>query len=103
VAYVLLGSTWLIMKTEGPLQRRMFDLARPVTVVLLLVIIGIASLWTPLTHPNVAAGWFALPNLVFFAPIPVPSGPWPGRPCDALSAGEWRPVMQAGRTPVRPI
>jgi cytochrome d ubiquinol oxidase subunit II len=70
VAYALLGSTWLIMKTEGPLQRRMFALARPVTVVLLAVI-GIVSLWTPLTHPNVAARWFVLPNLVFFAPIPV--------------------------------
>jgi cytochrome d ubiquinol oxidase subunit II len=70
VAYALLGSTWLIMKTEGPLQRRMFALARPVTVVLLAVI-GIVSLWTPLTHPKVAARWFALPNLVFFAPIPV--------------------------------
>jgi cytochrome d ubiquinol oxidase subunit II len=70
VAYALLGSTWLIMKTEGPLQRRMFALARPVTVVLLAVI-GIVSLWTPLTHPNVAARWFALPNLLFFAPVPV--------------------------------
>jgi cytochrome d ubiquinol oxidase subunit II len=69
VAYAPLGSTWLIMK-EGPLQRRMFALARPVTVVR-LVIIGIVSLWTPLTHPNVATRWFALPNLVFFAPIPV--------------------------------
>src|SRR5260370_4468623 len=70
VAYALLGSTWLIMKTEGPLQRRMFALARPVTVVLLDVL-GIVSLWAPLTHPHVAARWFALPNLLFFAPVPV--------------------------------
>ena len=70
VAYALLGSTWLIMKTEGALQRRMIALARPVTLVLLAVI-GIVSLWTPLAHPEVAARWFALPNLFFFAPVPL--------------------------------
>jgi cytochrome d ubiquinol oxidase subunit II len=70
VAYALLGSTWLIMKTEGPLQQRMIALARPITLVLLLVI-GVVSLWTPLAHPDVAARWFALPNLLFFSPVPI--------------------------------
>ena len=70
VAYALLGSTWLIMKTEGTLQRRMIALARPVTVALLAVI-GIVSLWTPLAHPAVAARWFTLPNLFFFSPVPL--------------------------------
>jgi cytochrome bd ubiquinol oxidase subunit II len=70
VAYALLGSTWLIMKTEGGLQQRMIALARPITLAL-LVVIGLVSLWTPLTHPEVAARWFALPNLLFFSPVPV--------------------------------
>jgi cytochrome bd ubiquinol oxidase subunit II len=70
VAYALLGSTWLIMKTEGTLQRRMIALARPVTVALLAVI-GIVSLWTPLAHPAVAMRWFTLPNLFFFSPVPL--------------------------------
>jgi cytochrome bd ubiquinol oxidase subunit II len=70
VAYALLGGTWLIMKTEGALQRRMFALARPVTLVLLAVI-GIVSLWTPLAHPAVAARWFTLPDLFFFSPVPL--------------------------------
>jgi cytochrome d ubiquinol oxidase subunit II len=70
VAYALLGSTWLIMKTEGLLQQRMIALARPITLVLLLVI-GAVSLWTPLAHPDVAARWFALPNLLFFSPVPI--------------------------------
>jgi cytochrome bd ubiquinol oxidase subunit II len=69
VAYSLLGSTWLIMKTEGALQLRMKDLARAASIALLIAI-GIVSLWTPLSHPDVAARWFALPNLVFFLPIP---------------------------------
>ena len=70
VAYALLGSTWLIMKTEGALQRRMIQLARPITLALLAVI-GIVSIWTPLTHADVAARWFTLPNLIFFAPVPI--------------------------------
>ena len=70
VAYALLGCTWLIMKTDGSLQRRMIVLARPATLALLAVI-GIVSLWTPLTHAAVAARWFTLPNLFFFAPVPV--------------------------------
>jgi cytochrome bd ubiquinol oxidase subunit II len=70
VAYALLGSTWLIMKTEGTLQRRMIVLARPVTFALLAVI-GVISLWTPLTHPEVATRWFSLPNLFYFSPVPL--------------------------------
>jgi cytochrome bd ubiquinol oxidase subunit II len=70
MAYALLGSTWLIMKTEGTLQRRMIALARPVTLVV-LASIGIISVWTPLTHAAVAARWFAVPNLFFLAPVPL--------------------------------
>jgi cytochrome d ubiquinol oxidase subunit II len=70
VAYALLGSTWLIIKTEGVLQQRMIRLARPITLVL-LAMIGIVSLWTPFAHPHVAARWFTLPNLVFFSPVPI--------------------------------
>jgi cytochrome d ubiquinol oxidase subunit II len=70
VAYGLLGSTWLIMKTEGDLQRRMIALARPITLVLLLVI-AIVSLWTPLVHPEIAVRWFSLPNFFLFAPVPI--------------------------------
>jgi cytochrome d ubiquinol oxidase subunit II len=69
-AYALLGSTWLILKTEGELQRRMIALARPVTLAV-LVGIGIVSLWTPLAHPEIARRWFTLPNLFYFAPVPV--------------------------------
>ncbi|MDF3930991.1 cytochrome d ubiquinol oxidase subunit II [Pseudomonas citronellolis] len=70
VAYSLLGCTWLIMKTEGTLQQRMHDLARPLALVLLAVI-GIVSLWTPLAHSEIAARWFSLPNLFWFLPVPL--------------------------------
>ena len=70
IAYALLGVTWLVLKTEGPLQARMRELGRPVALALLAVI-AIVSVWTPYSHPNVASRWFSFPNLLFFAPVPV--------------------------------
>jgi len=69
VGYALLGVTWLVMKTEGALQARMREIGRPITIAL-LVAIAVVSLWTPLAHPDVAARWFILPNLIVFAPVP---------------------------------
>lgn len=69
-AYALLGCTWLILKTEGPLQERMRQLGRPLTLVL-LVVIGVLSIWTPITHSDIAHRWFSLPNLFWFAPVPL--------------------------------
>src|SRR6478609_8743376 len=70
VAYALLGSTWLIMKTEEQLQQRMIALARPIVIALLVAIV-LVSLWTPWLHQRVAERWFTLPNLFFFAPVPI--------------------------------
>lgn len=70
IAYALLGSTWLIMKTEGRLQQNMARLTIPLLAVL-LVVMGIVSLWTPLAHPLIATRWFSLPNLLWFLPVPV--------------------------------
>ena len=70
IAYALLGSTWLVMKTEGALQRRMRELGRPITLAVVLSIV-IVSLWTPLVHPDIASRWFSLPNLFYFAPVPL--------------------------------
>ena len=69
-AYALLGCTWLIMKTEGRLQRQMHDLARPLALVLLAVI-GVVSIWTPLSQDAIAQRWFSLPNLFWFMPVPL--------------------------------
>jgi cytochrome d ubiquinol oxidase subunit II len=70
VAYALLGATWLILKTEGELQRRLKVLARP-TVLVLLAVIVVVSVWTPLAHPSIAARWFSFPNIVIFSPVPL--------------------------------
>jgi cytochrome d ubiquinol oxidase subunit II len=70
IGYALLGTTWLVMKTEGELQQRMRKIGQPLTIAL-LVAIAVVSLWTPYAHAEVASRWFSLPNLVFFAPVPV--------------------------------
>jgi len=69
VAYALLGTTWLILKTEGALQQRVIRATRPLLLATVAVITAV-SIWTPLSHPAIAQRWFSLPNLLFFAPVP---------------------------------
>ncbi|SEF87118.1 cytochrome d ubiquinol oxidase subunit II [Marinobacterium lutimaris] len=68
--YALLGSTWLIMKTDGLLQSLMRRLTYPL-VIMLLVFMLVVSIWTPLGHPAIAERWFSLPNLYWLAPLPI--------------------------------
>ncbi len=68
--YLLQGATWLVMKTEGELQ----DWARTMARRCLwgvLAFIALMSVWTPLTEPRIAERWFSLPNVFWFAPVPV--------------------------------
>jgi cytochrome d ubiquinol oxidase subunit II len=69
-AYALLGATWLVMKTEGPLQQRMRAIARYLVWALLAFIVGI-SIWTPLIEESIAQRWFSLPNMLWLSPVPV--------------------------------
>jgi cytochrome bd ubiquinol oxidase subunit II len=68
--YALLGATWLIMKTEGPLQERCYRLARTLLLAV-LAFVGIVSLWTPFLSPAIAARWFSWPNLAYLSPVPL--------------------------------
>jgi cytochrome d ubiquinol oxidase subunit II len=70
LAYALLGSTWLIMKTEGTLQHRLKSMTRPITLGVLAAIV-VVSVWTPAQHPEVATRWFSFPNIILFSPVPV--------------------------------
>jgi len=69
VTYAVLGCGWLIIKTEGTLQRRMFRLMSPLTIAL-LVAIALVSLWTPLSQPAIASRWFG-PALSMLWPVPL--------------------------------
>jgi cytochrome d ubiquinol oxidase subunit II len=68
--YGLLGSGWLILKTEGALQKSARKHARRCFLGTLAAV-GIVSLWTPLVDPDIAHRWFSWPNIAFLAPVPV--------------------------------
>ena len=70
VTYATLGCGWLILKTDGALQRTMRWLMRPLTAAL-LVMIALVSVWTSLGQPAIAARWFASGQLAWFLPVPV--------------------------------
>ncbi len=68
--YMLLGATWLIYKTQGPLQERMQARAR-ILAVITLGFIGMVSAVTPFLDPVYAERWFAWPTAAFSAIVPV--------------------------------
>jgi len=68
--YALLGSTWLIMKTEGPLAEQARGWAKWLLLVVLVIMV-IISLWTPLAFERIAERWFSWPNILYLSPVPL--------------------------------
>jgi cytochrome bd ubiquinol oxidase subunit II len=68
--YGLLGSGWLILKTEGDIQSAARRHGR-VCLLGVLTAIGIVSIWTPLMSPAIAARWFSWPNIMLLSPVPI--------------------------------
>ena len=68
--YALLGSTWLIMKSEGTLQLKAIRWAK-VSLAFTALGIGLISIATPFFSPEIMGKWFALPNIMYLAPIPL--------------------------------
>jgi cytochrome d ubiquinol oxidase subunit II len=68
--YALLGSTWLVMKTDGITQ----DWARKCASYVLGYVglfLGIVSISMPMMNADVRALWFSLPNLFYLLPVPL--------------------------------
>ncbi len=70
IGYALLGATWLILKTEGELRDKAYHLTWYL-LFLMLAAIGAVSIATPFLHIQYAHRWFAWPNLIFTAPVPI--------------------------------
>lgn len=70
VGYALLGATWLIIKTEGELQKTMYHNAK-IFFGGIVFFIALVSLWTPFIAPDIFARWFALPNFLYLLPLPL--------------------------------
>ena len=70
VGYSLLGATWLVLKTEGELRDRAYRLSWWLLFAMLGAI-GAVSIATPFLNAEYAARWFAWPNILATAPVPV--------------------------------
>jgi cytochrome d ubiquinol oxidase subunit II len=68
--YVLLGATWIVLKTEGEMKAWARHKARIASFGVLAFIV-LVSLWTPFLHERIAERWFSEPNILFFSPVPV--------------------------------
>ena len=68
--YALLGTTWLIYKTDGDLQEWARDAAK-IALLAMLAAMAAVSLWTPYSVPRIAERWFVWPNFLLFAPVPL--------------------------------
>jgi cytochrome d ubiquinol oxidase subunit II len=99
--YVLLGATWLILKTEGELQRKAVAWAR---WGLLWVALGVAlvSLATPLISQTVRDKWFDFPRTLALMILPaatLAAGAWLWLTTAAMKKGDvrrdWRPFVAA--------
>jgi len=98
--YVLLGATWLILKTEGDLQKKSVTWAR---WGLLWVALGIAlvSLATPLVSETVRLKWFDFPRTLGLMVLPaatLAAGYWLWRSAGRVREGrgaDWQPYAAA--------
>jgi cytochrome d ubiquinol oxidase subunit II len=68
--YGLLGATWLVMKTEGPVAERAREQSKQFLIAV-LVFMALVSLYTAFLEPRISARWFSLPNFYFLWPVPV--------------------------------
>ena len=67
--YLLLGSTYLIIKTSGPVQDRAYRQAFWSGLVVLGFQI-LVTFWTPLHYPSVLTHWFSSPTIYFIWTFP---------------------------------
>jgi cytochrome bd ubiquinol oxidase subunit II len=68
--YALLGSTWLIFKTEGEVQAHAYRFAR-LAGFATIIFIAAVSLWTPFLNPVYMSRWFAFPQILYTSPVPL--------------------------------
>ena len=68
--YCLLGAGWLLIKSEGALQRRALVWGRW-ALGLTAFGVGAVSVATPLFSKAIFAKWFAIPEVFLLAPIPL--------------------------------
>jgi cytochrome d ubiquinol oxidase subunit II len=66
--YTMIGASYLIAKTEGPVQRHTQWLLR-ISSVVTLVVIAVLSVLTPLLYDRMSQKWLHAPDLSFMAAL----------------------------------
>jgi len=92
--YVLLGATWLVMKTDGKTQvwARQVAIYALIAVAMFLALVSVA---TVMVNATITAFWFSRPNFWYLSPIPLLSALmllWCWRDLQQQQA-EYRPFM----------
>lgn len=67
LGYALLGSTWLILKTDGGVQDWAYRVSLPILAGVLAVF-AVISVWTPLVDPLARQRWFGHIELIWLFP-----------------------------------
>ncbi|MBV35621.1 MAG: cytochrome d ubiquinol oxidase subunit II [Rickettsiales bacterium] len=70
VGYVLLGATWLNMKTTGSLQKQSLSIAK-IAGLATFGFIGLISLWMVFIEQQYLHRWFDTPNIYYLSVIPI--------------------------------
>lgn len=73
VGYSFIGATWLILKTDGDLQKKAVGWARGGIWGVVLGM-GAISLASPLVSPRIWDKWLSVPEIFLLAPLPIMSG-----------------------------
>ena len=68
VGYALLGSTWLILKTEGEVQEFAYNIT-PKLLLGLMAIFTLVCIYTPFIDEFVYTRWFASISLIWVLPV----------------------------------
>jgi cytochrome d ubiquinol oxidase subunit II len=66
--YALLGSTWLILKTEGEVQDFAYKIT-PKLLLVLMVVFAVVSVYTPFVDSYVKERWFDGISLIWVLPV----------------------------------
>jgi cytochrome d ubiquinol oxidase subunit II len=88
-AYALLGSTWLIAKTEGEAQKQAYRLARRYGVITLIAIAAVSAA-TPFLAHDYYTRWLTMPGILLTAPVPLL--------VDVLGFLFWRALARGGES-----
>jgi cytochrome d ubiquinol oxidase subunit II len=68
--YIMLGATYLLIKTEGPVQERAYKQAFW-SGLAVLGFMAVVTIWTPFHYPLVWTSWFSPPRIYFVWAFPL--------------------------------